>query len=301
MVPFYDSNSGIKKVKYYKNLIKYLKRIRDSKNIEQQFDVIEIKGALPSLDLEHESGDNEDSKDSEDDDDAGGPLSASLPGTTKLNLEDQIILLRCAPEVSRNLSVNKFAKVNLKKSEVAEKQLSIFSTLMSTCYKSIQKVNVSTYYSEVSRRILLRFLCEFEQAYNYLKEWVSEYAPRERGIRTASQVHALLTGKSAPKDLLNIKDQRLEVFQIQHYEEKKRKRGQTENLDLAINIPGFLGNISSRKLHTFIAAGPRLMKLLHALNDNWVLLDIVDDITITWLENFCNDEWDAFIKEISLA
>jgi hypothetical protein len=25
---------------------------------------------------------------------------------------------------------------------------------------------------------------------------------------------------------------------------------------------------------------------------------MVDDVTITWLENFRNNEWDAFIKEI---
>jgi len=67
---------------------------------------------------------------------------------------------------------------------------------------------------------------------------------------------------------------------------------------LNINIPGFIGNISSRKLTTFITAGPRLHQLLEILNNNWVLLDIIDDVSITWLENMRKDEWIAFIKNI---
>ena len=69
-------------------------------------------------------------------------------------------------------------------------------------------------------------------------------------------------------------------------------------MDLTINISGFSGRISSRKLQTFITAGPRLKQLLGALNNNWVLLDFIDDVSITWLENFRKEEWSAFINEI---
>ena len=81
---------------------------------------------------------------------------------------------------------------------------------------------------------------------------------------------------------------------------KKRKKNQDVESysDLNINIPGFVENISSRKLTTFITAGPHLHQLLEALNNNWVLLDIIDDISITWLENIRKDEWEAFIKNI---
>ncbi|CAG8699380.1 4962_t:CDS:2, partial [Dentiscutata heterogama] len=65
---------------------------------------------------------------------------------------------------------------------------------------------------------------------------------------------------------------------------KKRKKNQDlESFsDLNINIPGFVGNISSRKLITFITAGSSLYQLLEALNNNWVLLDIINDISIIW-------------------
>ncbi|CAG8598473.1 4705_t:CDS:2, partial [Dentiscutata heterogama] len=43
-------------------------------------------------------------------------------------------------------------------------------------------------------------------------------------------------------------------------------------------------------------AGPRLTELIKALNNNWTTFDLVDDIRITWLENFRKNEWDEFIK-----
>lgn len=106
-------------------------------------------------------------------------------------------------------------------------------------------------------------------------------------------------GKSSLQDLLNVGDTGSSKFRVQHIQGGKRKRGESsDNLDLNIDIPGFSGSISTRKLYTFIAAGPRLIELLNTLNNNWVLLDIVDSVTITWLENFRNNEWDTFIKEI---
>ena len=99
VAPFYDSNSGIKKAEYYKNLIKYLKRIGNDK----RFDVIEIKGALPDLNLHQEGEDNMEES-----------SSTSFPGTTRLNLEDQIILLRRASQISQDLKV---MKTNSEKSE----------------------------------------------------------------------------------------------------------------------------------------------------------------------------------------
>ena len=69
-------------------------------------------------------------------------------------------------------------------------------------------------------------------------------------------------------------------------------------MDLTIDIPGFSGMISSRKLQTFITAGPRLIQLLNALNNNWVLFDMIDDVSITWLENFRKEKWSAFIDKI---
>ena len=40
------------------------------------------------------------------------------------------------------------------------------------------------------------------------------------------------------------------------------------------------------------------MQLFKTLNNNWTTLDLVDNVTITWLENFCKEEWTAFINQI---
>jgi hypothetical protein len=78
----------------------------------------------------------------------------------------------------------------------------------------------------------------------------------------------------------------------------KKKRKTIESDEINIEIPGFSGNISVRKLQTYSVAGPRLVQLLEVLNNNWITLDLVDDITITWLENFKKEEWIAFINYI---
>jgi hypothetical protein len=139
-----------------------------------------------------------------------------------------------------------------------------------------------------------------------MKEWVMKFASRSKGTKSSTQVRTLLTGKNTIKNLLGIDQATSESFQIQNVREasqssKKRKRStiETNPTDLIINIPGFSGKISSRKLSTFIAAGPRLMELLQTLNNNWVTLDLIDEVTITWLENFRKEEWNEFIKKIN--
>ncbi|CAG8811803.1 36948_t:CDS:2 [Gigaspora margarita] len=41
------------------------------------------------------------------------------------------------------------------------------------------------------------------------------------------------------------------------------------------------------------------IKLLKALNNNWVILDLVDYTTITWLANIKKDEWIELIQQIT--
>ncbi len=178
---------------------------------------------------------------------------------------------------------------------------------MSTCYRSIYQVDITSYHNEIAQRGSLRSLFEFQQAYTFMKEWVMKSFGRSKGTKSSTQVRALLIGKSSIQNLLNINDEEeLGSFRIQYTTEeivgsgKKRKRDIMEEspLDLTINIPGFSGKLSTRKLSTFITAGPRLMDLLDALNNNWAILDLIDDVTITWLENFRKDEWDEFINKI---
>ncbi|CAG8578193.1 12339_t:CDS:2, partial [Dentiscutata heterogama] len=180
-----------------------------------------------------------------------------------LNLQDQIMLLRHMPQLSQDLKVN-----NLSKNDSLEKKVEIFLILMSTCYQSIFDCNITTYNIEVSHRMSLRFLYKFEIAYNYLTDWINKYTTREKGTLCATQVRALLTGKESLYDMFNI-NKSDNSFNIKHVIDK---------------------NISSKKPTTFITAGPRLHQLLKALNNNWVLLDIIDDVSITWLESMRKDE-----------
>ncbi|CAG8843817.1 41214_t:CDS:2, partial [Gigaspora margarita] len=105
-----------------------------------------------------------------------------------LDLQNQIMLLRCTPQVSKDLRVSNFSK-----HDTLDRQLQIFTTLISTCYQSIFDCNITTYNIEVNK-------C----------------TTREKGTKYATQIRVLLTGK--------------------------------------------------------------------------VLLDIIDDVSITWLENFRKDE-----------
>jgi len=92
---------------------------------------------------------------------------------------------------------------------------------------------------------------------------------------------------------LNI-DQQKSSSQVQQIIDKtKNKTNESE-----IQMSGFSGNITARKLLPFTTSGPRLFELLETLSNNWTALDLVDDITITWLENFHKEEWVEFIKYI---
>jgi hypothetical protein len=287
IVPFHDVTSGIKKFQYHKNLIKYLEElILVRTSVNAQFDASKVKGALS---LEYYNQQFE-------------------PETTGINIvekqsgdvQKQLVHLREIPQLSLELCASKyetFESVDI---------TPIFSTLMSTCYRSIYQVDITSYHNEIARRGSLRSLFEFQQAYTYIKEWIVKSTSRSKGMKSSTQVRALLVGKSSIQNLLNVNREELESFQIQHTREenvgssRKRKRNVAEEnpLDLNINIPGFSGKLSSRKLSTFIAAGPRLMELLNALNNNWAILDLIDDITITWLENFRKDDWSEFIMKI---
>jgi hypothetical protein len=106
-------------------------------------------------------------------------------------------------------------------------------------------------------------------------------------------------GKITIHQLLNIDQTKSNFFKIPITNKKNKKRKKTIESDkINIEIPGFSGKISARKLQTYSVAGPRLVQLLEVLNNNWVTLDLVDDITITWLENFKKDNWVAFIEYI---
>jgi hypothetical protein len=287
IAPFFDSNSNIKKNDYYKSILEYLKELSIlRRSTVVNFDSTQINGTLNIEEyLLLNSDDNQD-------------------------LFNQLMELRCTPKISQELRVTNFIennslKLKEKNVDILNKQLDIFSTLMSTCYQSIFDCNISSYHIEISRRMSLRFLYKFHTAYHFLKEWIIKFSSRDKGTKTATQVKALLIGKDSPYNMFNIK-QKNNLFHIEHvidgnsFKVRKRKRNQVpeEFMDLRVNIPGFSGQISSRKLATFIIAGPRLVELLQALNNNWVVLDIIDDISITYLENFRKDEWSAFIKNI---
>ncbi|RIB02759.1 hypothetical protein C2G38_2226949 [Gigaspora rosea] len=149
-------------------------------------------------------------------------------------------------------------------------QILMFSSLMSMCYKSLHKVEISSYNSELYRRIFLRFLYEFELAYCYMKDFVIKYTSRSKGMKSTTQINALITRRITLQQLLNIENTTSETFLV-----------------------------SARKLKTFTTAGPRLVELLKALNDNWVILDLVDYTTITWLADIKKDEWIELIHQIT--
>ena len=65
-----------------------------------------------------------------------------------------------------------------------------------------------------------------------------------------------------------------------------------------INISDFSKKNSLKKLQIFITTDFHLVQLLDVLNNNWILLDMIDNVNITWLENFYKKEWIIFISEI---
>jgi hypothetical protein len=275
VAPFFDSNSGVRKSEYYKELIEHLKIVimQASTTIPTEFCCSSIKGAL-DLDSYLESYFKQ--------------TNTEEPAL----VQEQIISLRKAPSVFNKQFLNK-------KTKTIEEQLELSNNLMSKCYTSINNLDIVTYTSEVSRRISLRKLYEFQQSYVYLKEWIGILANRQKGTKAASQVRALLLGKITIYQLLNIDQTKSNFFKIPITNKKNKKRKKTIESDkINIEIPGFSGKISARKLQTYSVAGPRLVQLLEVLNNNWVTLDLVDDITITWLENFKKDNWVAFIEYI---
>ncbi|CAG8569308.1 45088_t:CDS:2 [Gigaspora margarita] len=84
-----------------------------------------------------------------------------------------------------------------------------------------------------------------------------------------------------------------------HKPTKQKKKILVTLDEITINIPGFCGKVSACKLKIFTTAGPRLVELLKALNNNWVILDLVDYTTITWLANIKKDEWIELIHQIT--
>lgn len=285
VAPFFDPNSGVQKMEYYRNIMDFLKIVIQQRNSTYpvQFDTSLIRGAL-KLNLFQEQEVTPLIEEQEI------PLLIEEAG----NIQDEILLLRRAPGLPYSLSVNHFLNNN---TEVSN-QISIFSTLMTTCYQSIHKIDISSYHSEVTRRMSLRFLYEFEEAYTFLKGWVSNFATRSKGMKSATQVRSLLTGKTSIDQLFEINSTKSDLFNIKHIVYEKKRKRSLESDEILINIPGFSGTISLRKLNTFTIAGPRLMQLFKTLNNNWTTLDLVDNVTITWLENFRKEEWTAFINQI---
>jgi hypothetical protein len=176
IAPFFDDNLGIRKSDYYNNIIKHLKCLTyhqnsNSNSNTKQFDPSLINGAL-SMDLYQEKQE---------------PAASILSEFNDSNLRDQIILLRKVPKLPSNISIDS--------SDSNNQQILIFSSLMSTCYKSLHKVEISSYNSELFRSMSLRFLYEFDLAYSYMKNWVAKFTTRSKGMKSTTQVNALLTGR----------------------------------------------------------------------------------------------------------
>jgi hypothetical protein len=66
---------------------------------------------------------------------------------------------------------------------------------------------------------------------------------------------------------LNIQSTTSKTFLV-HQPIKQNKKKLVALDEISINIPGFCGKVSARKLKTFTTAGPRLVELLKALDDN---------------------------------
>ncbi|CAG8526753.1 7102_t:CDS:2, partial [Scutellospora calospora] len=153
IAPFYDSNSNIKKNDYYKSVLEYLKELtilRRSSIV--QFDTTQISGAL-TLNIE----DNQ-----------------NLNSEYNQDLLNQLMLLRCKPQIPQELRVSSFLKNNsLEQLDAIKKQLDTFFALMSTCYQTI------------------------------FDEWTMKFTSRDKGTKSATQVRALLIGKESPYNIFN--------------------------------------------------------------------------------------------------
>jgi hypothetical protein len=202
VAPFFDPNSGVCKSEYYIELIKHLQTIikQNSTTIPTEFCYSLIKGAL-DLDSYLES------------------YFEQINTEQPVSVQEQIILLRKAPSIFSEQSLNNNTKIIGEQSlnnntKLIEERLDTFSNLMSKCYNSINNLDIVAYSSEVSRRISLRKLYEFQQSYLYLKEWVRKLADRKKGTKAASQVRALLLGRITIYQLLNIDQIKSNHFKI---------------------------------------------------------------------------------------
>ena len=70
----------------------------------------------------------------------------------------------------------------------------------------------------------LRFLYEFEEAYTFLKEWVSNFATRSKGMKSAMQVCSLLIDKTSIEQLFEINSMKSDLFNIKHIANEKKKK-----------------------------------------------------------------------------
>ncbi|RIB10845.1 hypothetical protein C2G38_2205083 [Gigaspora rosea] len=251
VAPFFDDNAQVRKSDYYRNIKKHLKTIMQQSSTSKiiQFDSSLINGAL-SMDLYQEEQE---------------PAISILSEFDNSNLRDQINLLRKVPELPSNILMNTSLLTNSN-----NQQILMFSSLISMCYKSLHKVEISSYNSELYRRM----------------------------NEVTTQINAFLTGRITLQQLLNIENTTSETFLVHQPIKQKKKKLVTLD-EISINIPGFVSKVSARKLKTFTTAGPQLEELLKALNDNWVILDLVDYTTITWLANIKKDKWIELIHQIT--
>ncbi|CAG8673350.1 11374_t:CDS:2, partial [Ambispora leptoticha] len=88
-------------------------------------------------------------------------------------------------------------------------------------------------------------------------------------MKSTTQINALLTGRIILQQLLNIQNTTSETFLVHQPIKQKKKKLVTVD-EISINIPEFCDKVSACKLKIFTTAGPRLVELLNALNDNWM-------------------------------
>lgn len=164
--PFHDVASGVKKADYHKNLIKYLKELALVRKTDAiQFDASKVNGALSMEVYQHPESE----------------IEIEIEEVS-LDVQNQLIHLRKVPQLSSELRASQHRTIE------PTEATTIFSVLMSTCYQSIYKVDIASYHSEIARRMSLRSLFEFQQAYNFMKEWVIKFANRSRGTKSTTQV-----------------------------------------------------------------------------------------------------------------
>ncbi|CAG8664073.1 6011_t:CDS:2, partial [Dentiscutata heterogama] len=205
IAPFFDDNAQVCKSDFYNNIKKHLKNIIHQSSTSKilQFDSSLISGALGTNLYQEEQE----------------PTASILSEFDDSNLRDQINLLRKVLELPSNILTNTSLLTNSN-----NQQILMFSSLMSMCYKSLHKVEISSYNSELYRRMSLRFLYEFELAYCYIKDFVIKYTSRSKEMKSTTQINALLTGRITLQQLLNIENTTLETFLVHQPIKQKKKK-----------------------------------------------------------------------------